>query len=126
MNDTHVLIVERDEATTQKICAMLLSNNRSLSIEQTNHGKKALAMASKKPPQLIVVAIQLEGEWDGVQTIVQIQQKLGTHIPVIYLSTHRDPTTWERAKRTHPHNFFLKPLKEKEVEIALEMALFAV
>ncbi|NJL14215.1 MAG: hypothetical protein HC913_15200 [Microscillaceae bacterium] len=73
-----------------------------------------------------MMAIQLEGEWDGVQTVAQIQQKLGTHIPVIYLSTQRDPITWERAKRTRPHNFFLKPLKEKEVEIALEMALFLI
>ncbi|NJL14214.1 MAG: hypothetical protein HC913_15195 [Microscillaceae bacterium] len=52
MNDTHVLIVDRDEATTKKICSMLITNNRNLSIEQSNHGKKAFAMALKNRPNL--------------------------------------------------------------------------
>ena len=44
-------------------------------------------------------------------------------MPVIYLTAHADRTTLERAKRTEPFGFILKPFDEHELESHIEMAL---
>ncbi|MCB0174613.1 MAG: PAS domain-containing protein, partial [Anaerolineae bacterium] len=51
--------------------------------------------------------------------------QIQTHfdIPVVYLTAHADEETIQRAKLTGPFGYILKPFAEKELHIAIEMAL---
>ena len=67
--------------------------------------------------------ITLEGKRDGIDAASSIQNELA--IPVVYLTAHSDQATLDRAKLTRPYGYVLKPIREIELKIALEMALFA-
>lgn len=66
--------------------------------------------------------IVLKGEMDGIEAADQIRKRLD--IPVIFLTAFGDENTLQRAKATEPFAYLLKPFKEKELHIAIEIALY--
>jgi PAS domain S-box-containing protein len=64
--------------------------------------------------------IRLKGDMDGIQAAQQIWDNLS--IPVIYVTGHSDQSTLERAKVTAPFGYILKPIKERELYVAIETA----
>lgn len=72
-------------------------------------------------PDFVLMDIQLQGEMDGIQAAEQIWNQL--QIPVIYVTGHSDKSTLDRAKITFPFGYILKPVKGKELYVAIETAL---
>lgn len=86
-------------------------------------GEDAIAKAAEKLPDAVLMDITLEGKMDGIEAADSIRKKLS--IPVVYLTAHSDQSTLDRAKLTMPFGYVLKPIREIELKIALEMALYA-
>lgn len=84
-------------------------------------GRDAIWFAAQERPDLAIVDIVLEGDVDGVEAARSITEEL--HVPVVYLTAHSDPATLERAKRTEPLGYLLKPFHERELRICVEMAI---
>jgi PAS domain S-box-containing protein len=84
-------------------------------------GEAAIAKAAELHPDLVLMDIRLKGTLDGVQAAEQIWNNL--QIPVIYVTGHSDRSTLERAKITSPFGYILKPVKERELYVAIETAL---
>jgi two-component system, cell cycle sensor histidine kinase and response regulator CckA len=45
-------------------------------------------------------------------------------IPIIYLTAYADEDTLQRAKITEPYGYIVKPFKERELHITIDMALY--
>ena len=58
---------------------------------------------------------------DGVDTALKIRQL--RPVPLIYLTAQTDAPTVERAKATFPSAYLAKPFDEKNLQLAIEMAL---
>lgn len=84
-------------------------------------GEKAIEKATQLRPDLVLMDIRLKGSIDGIEAARQIWEHLS--IPVIYVTGHSDRSTLERAKITAPFGYILKPIKERELSIAIETAL---
>jgi PAS domain S-box-containing protein len=84
-------------------------------------GEIAIQKANELRPDLVLMDIRLKGEMDGIEAAQQIWESL--QIPVIYVTGHSDQSTLERAKITAPFGYILKPLKERELYVAIETAL---
>lgn len=84
-------------------------------------GEMAVEKAIEIRPDLVLMDIRLKGEMDGIEAAQQIWEYL--QIPVIYVTGHSDQSTLERAKITAPFGYILKPLKERELYVAIETAL---
>lgn len=82
---------------------------------------KAIEYATHYRPHLVLMDIQLKGKPDGIEAAEKIWQML--QIPVIYVTGHSDQSTLDRAKVTAPFGYILKPIREKELYIAIETAL---
>lgn len=82
---------------------------------------EAVEKAVELRPDLVLMDIQLQGEIDGIQAAEQIWNQL--QIPVIYVTGHSDKSTLDRAKVTFPFGYILKPVKGKELYVAIETAL---
>lgn len=74
-----------------------------------------------KRPDIVLMDINLRGNMDGIVTAMKI--KKGFNIPVIYVSSHSDGTTLERAKATRPDGFIVKPFEDNDLRVAIELAL---
>ena len=85
-------------------------------------GEEAVGKAGETRPDVILMDIFLEGEMDGVEVAEQIRTRFD--IPVIYLTAHSDEQTLERAKVTEPYGYILKPVEDRELYSAVEMALY--
>lgn len=85
-------------------------------------GSQAIQRALSLRPDLVLMDIRLKGGLDGISTAQQIQALLD--IPVIFISAYADEDTLRRAKVTEPYAYILKPFEEREIHIAIEMALY--
>jgi PAS domain S-box-containing protein len=84
-------------------------------------GEKAIEKARVLHPNLVLMDIRLKGKIDGIEAAQQIWENFS--IPVIYVTGHSDRNTLEQAKLTAPFGYILKPVKERELSVAIEIAL---
>lgn len=82
---------------------------------------EAITAVNQHEPDVVLIDIVLEGERDGVDLgrILQADYDL----PFIYVTSHADRATVERAKTTCPSGYLVKPFTEAEVYAATEIAL---
>ena len=117
---TQILVVE-----DERIIALNLKENlESLGYSVVGiaaSGQQAIEKATQLRPDLVLMDIRLRGDMDGIQAAEQIWESLS--IPVIYVTGHSDQSTLERAKITAPFGYVLKPVKEKELSVAISIAL---
>ena len=66
--------------------------------------------------------IMLQGEKSGVEAADEIYSQFD--IPVVYLTAYADENTVQRAKKTEPFGYLLKPFEERELQTTIEIALY--
>ena len=62
-------------------------------------------------PDLVLMDIKLKGALDGIDVAGALYDQL--KIPVVYLTAHADAEILERAKKTAPSGYVLKPFDER-------------
>lgn len=83
-------------------------------------GNESFDLVERTRPDLVLMDIHLQGDIDGIDVAARLQQ---THeIPVIYLTAYSEDSTLERAKRTRPYGYLLKPFSERELHATIQMA----
>lgn len=85
-------------------------------------GEEALAQLPLINPDLVLMDITLQGQMDGIQTAAEVRRRHG--LPVVFLTSHADAATFEKAKLTEPFGYVLKPYQEREVQINIEISLY--
>ena len=84
-------------------------------------GQEAIDQAGEDKPDLILMDIMLKGDMNGIEAAKEIRKLHG--IPVIYLTAYDNQYLVEQAKQTANYGYLLKPFKDKELHIAIDMAL---
>lgn len=82
---------------------------------------EALEKIAQNQPDIALMDIRLEGPVDGIETVKRLRQR--SELPVVYLTSHGDEETLARARATDPHGYLLKPFKQIELQIALDIAI---
>lgn len=73
------------------------------------------------PPDLILMDIVLKGDKNGAETAKIVHD---THdIPVIYLSAYDNQSLVDQTKQPNTRGYLLKPFKDRELIIAIDLAL---
>lgn len=117
-----ILIVE-DQLITARAIAEQLTRLGYRVVDIVHSGTDALTKAAKTRPDLVLMDIVLKkGDADGVKAANQIREQL--QIPVVYLTAYSDQATLERAKVTEPFGYIVKPFSERDLRIAVEIALY--
>ncbi len=84
-------------------------------------GEEAIEKIEELYPDLVLMDIKLAGSMDGVETARLIRDC--SNAPVIYLTAFADEDTLQRAKITEPYGYLLKPVDEKALNAAIEIAI---
>jgi len=116
-----ILIVEDEIIIAEDLQTKLVRMGYSVPVLASS-GEEAINKAKENNPDLILMDIVIHGNMDGIETVEKIHSMLD--IPVVYLTAYADENTMERAKITEPFGYLLKPFKERELLITIEMALY--
>jgi len=84
-------------------------------------GDEAIRLAEETQPDLVLMDIVLDNQSDGVRAAQEVQARFG--IPVVFLTAYSDDATWDRVKTTEPFGYLVKPVKDREMLVSIEIAL---
>ncbi|ADU67262.1 diguanylate cyclase [Desulfurispirillum indicum] len=120
MQQTRVLIVEDESIVALDIKSTL----KNLGYDVAGicaYGEEAVKAVEDLSPHLVLMDIVLKGDMDGIEAAEIIRQRF--HVPVVFLTSHADKQTLERAKITKPFGYIIKPFDDREIHSNIEMAL---
>ena len=83
--------------------------------------QKAIELAGRERPNLVLMDIRLANNSDGVAAAIEIRQRFD--IPSLFVSAHGDPIMRSRAEAAHPLGFIEKPFSPESLALAIEAAL---
>lgn len=120
MIGSQILVVE-DESIVAEDIKRTLQNLGYVVSAVVSSGEEAVKVIEHKNIDLILMDIVLQGELDGIETAEQIRSQV--NVPIVYLTAYSDEKILERAKVTEPFGYIIKPFKERELHINIEIAL---
>lgn len=116
-----VLIVE-DEAIIAQDISRIVARIGHRVVGQASSGEEAILLAQALQPSLILMDIHLEGEMDGTEAAAAIHR--AQDVPIIFLTAHSDERTLERAKKSSPFGYVVKPIMDRDLRIGIEMGIY--
>ena len=120
MTHERILLVE-DDNIIAKVEDWRLKNLGYTVCGRAVTGAEAMELVVKEKPDLVLMDINIRGDVDGIETAKMIKD--GFKIPVVYVTSHSDGPTLERAKATHPDGFIVKPFDDNDLRVAIQLAL---
>lgn len=121
MIEIKVLIVEDDPLIAIDIEQIL--NNLNFRVSGTAYNADdALNLLQQNLPDIVLLDVNLESDKDGINIAEIINEKY--QIPFIYLTAHADKNTLERAKKTKPAGYIIKPFDERDLLAGIEIGLY--
>jgi len=121
MVTARVLIVE-DELLVARDIKRCLEEFGHQVVGTASGAEEAVRLAGNAFPDLVLMDISLQGEPDGIVAASRIREKFNT--PVVYLTSYDDEKTVERARATEPFAYLIKPFQERELHLAIQMAMY--
>ena len=120
-----ILIIEDESILASELAETLELEGYEVVLTADN-GQEALDYFKENDVDLVLCDININGDWDGIETVkrlVAIKQ-----VPIIYLTAFTDKDTLERAKQTFPAAYIPKPYHIINLRMAIELAInnFAV
>ena len=116
-----ILIVE-DENIVALDMKMRLESLGYRVLGVVDSGPAALDFLSVNTPDLVLMDIKLKGNVDGIETARLARERLD--VPIIFVTAFTDEQTLDRAKLASPYGYIVKPFHERELRIAIELALY--
>lgn len=116
-----ILIVEDEPLIAEDIKGYLEESGfRVTGLAQD--GEEALDLLTKELPDALLLDISLGSEPDGITLAGIVRERYA--LPFVFLTSHADKMTLERAKKTFPAGYLLKPFDGPDLMTSLEIALF--
>jgi two-component system, response regulator PdtaR len=84
-------------------------------------GLKAVECQNRHQPDLVLMDILLEGDMNGIEAAEQISAQ--SDVPIIFITCLNDPAVLDKAIKTHPYGYLVKPYDNAELRSCIEIAL---
>jgi two-component system, sensor histidine kinase len=121
MKGQGILIVE-DENIVALDMRMRLESMGYRVLDVVDTAALALEKTAELSPELVLMDIKLKGDQDGIEAAVRLRKS--NEVPVIFVTAFTDEHTLDRAKRASPYGYIVKPFHERELRIAIELAIY--
>jgi DNA-binding NtrC family response regulator len=83
--------------------------------------EEAILLAKEQRPALVLIDIFLKGNLTGIDLAVKLNEE---GIPFIYVSANSNQPVLEAAKSTNPYGFIVKPFREKDLLVTIDIAFY--
>ena len=115
-----ILVVE-DEVLIAKNIAEILKELGYVVVDCVLSGEDGIKKTKKLKPDLVLMDIKLQGEIGGIDAAETILKQLNT--PVIYLTAYSGSSDLQKAKKTNPYGYIVKPFDKTNLYTSIEIAL---
>lgn len=114
-----VLVIDDHDPSRKNLTGALATGGYEV-VGEGASGKTAVALVAATAPEIVLMAVGLH-DVDGISTARKIMQT--TPLPIVLLTSHYDTGTIERAKQAGVMGYLIKPLREGELNPAIELAI---
>ena len=115
-----ILIIEDEALVARELKGRLI--RMGYEVAGIAYGREAVAMARETLPDLLLTDIHLKDGEDGINMALAIQRE--RDVPVVFLTAYSDDETVTRAKAVTPYGYIIKPFESRELQIAIDMAMY--
>ena len=115
-----ILIVEDEFIVANDLCMMLENAGYSV-CGIADSVDEARQLIGKYQPEIVLLDIHLKGRLTGIDLAHYLDEQ---DIAFVYLSANSNQKILEEAKATNPYGFLVKPFREKDVLVSLEIAQY--
>jgi len=119
MKDVKVLIVEDDAIISMDSEQRVKKAGCSVT-GVVDRAEKVYLKVKEERPDIVLMDINIKGDSDGVAVAEKLLSEYDIH--VIYITAYSDMSMRDRALKTDPIGYLIKPIRETEL---LEMLEFA-
>ncbi len=113
------VLVADDEPNMREYLRELLPRLGHQAVVAEN-GRQLVELCRLGQPDLVITDIKMDG-MDGLQAAAAINRE--REVPVILVSAHHDAELRTRAMESHIMAYLVKPVKQADLEVALELAM---
>lgn len=82
---------------------------------------QARKLIEDKKPEWILLDIMLKGDLTGIDLAWELREM---NLPFLYISANTNQSTLEAVKATHPYGFMVKPFRERDLMVMLDIAKY--
>lgn len=115
-----VLVVE-DEFVVANDLRLILAQAGYKVIGIAGSYEEAYELIQNEKPDLVLLDIQLKGKLSGIDLARMLSAE---NIAFIYLSANSNQKILEEAKTTQPYGFLVKPFREKDLLVTIDIASY--
>lgn len=120
MNTIKILLVEDEALVAEDIAARLTQKGYEIT-GIASKAQQALGILQSKDVDIALLDIRLNDAMDGIELACKIRET--SPLPVIFLTSMSNDETFERAKMAHPAAYMLKPFNDRELQLAIDLAI---
>lgn len=115
-----ILIVE-DEFIVAYDLKIMLTKSGYLVAGIASTVERARQLIEQKKPDWVLLDILLKGDETGIDLAHELLEK---KIPFLFISANTNHTILESAKATQPYGFLVKPFRERDLFVMLDIARY--
>ena len=121
MSDVNILIIEDELLVAQDIASRIKKLGYEIAAIKGDY-EGAMNYLQIHSPNLILCDIMIDGSGDGIDVAEYVRNT--KKIPLIFLTALSNKTTLERAKKSLPYGYIVKPFNTRDLLSAIEIALY--
>jgi len=114
------IVIGEDEILIAEHLADIVKSFNHQVVGIGHYKAEIIELITKLKPDLILLDIRMEHEYDGIEIGKYVQYNLA--IPFIYITAHSDKAIIEKALPTKPSGYIIKPFKPMDVYTAIHIA----
>lgn len=115
-----ILIVEDEFIVANDLKIMLLKAGYEIT-GIASSVVQARKLISEKRPDWVLLDIMLKGDLTGIDLAWELREM---QLPFLYISANTNQSTLEAVKETHPYGFMVKPFRERDLVVMLDIAKY--
>ncbi|MDO9511556.1 MAG: ATP-binding protein [Bacteroidales bacterium] len=116
------ILIAEDDLTSARLLEITLIKGGYSPIKIVHSGPDAVTAAAELNPDIVMMDINMPGEYDGIEAASRIFSQF--RIPVVYITANTSPKIIERALNTSPMGYVLKPFNREMLFTMIEISLY--
>lgn len=121
MNTTSKILIVEDQFIEANHLRLMLQKSGYVVQPVARSVSEAVALIEQDKPDLVLLDIFLSGKETGIDLARYLKKE---QIGFIYLSANSNEDILTEAKATHPFGFLIKPFRERDLLVTMEIAAY--